>query len=672
MKLNKIVLMLLLSISLLFAKSTKEQININFKGLKISDLIKITSKIIDKNILLTYKVTGTVDFISNKPVYKDDILNILLYVLEEKGYTIMENEGLLRVVRINDVAKHNAPVYSDSSKLLSGQVVTEVFTVQHSNVDYIGSKIRHLISKSAKLVTDKNSNSIVLTDFLPNIKTVKKVIDIISKDSKKTISIINLNNIKASTVVADLKSVAKTVFNEKIEKEKVAVLVNKDTNAIMFVGKKKNVKFLEDYLLEIDAKGSMVEKVVNVVYLKNAESKNIIKILKSIIENKKVVKNKKVVVDKSDKLFVSTDDESNSIILMGQKEELKYFKSLIEQLDIDRQQVYVQARIIEISELETKNVGVKYGLMGGSSTSSGLLTFAANMAGSAVAIDTSALGLVVPDITKGLALGASINLLNQNGAADIVSEPSLLCINNKQSSIYVGETKTIKTGTTTTTGGNINDTYKREDIGLTLKVKPRISNGNKVLLDIETVIEDVRQSNTNGQPDTSKKEIVTTAIVNNGESVILGGYIKTKSETTIDKVPLLGDIPILGRLFRNDSVIEDKINLVIIITPYIVPKSKDLTYVRDQLAQLKILEEKYTKDIVLRLEKNNLKDKRIDLNREEAKLNIEESRKDLKDEMIEFSKNKKEYEDDIVKEKEKQLSENELYHEKIVNEMFGL
>ena len=174
MRFNKIALVLLICINILFAQ-TKEQININFKDLKINDLIKITSKIIGKNILLTYKIKGTVDFVSNKPVYKDDIINILMYVLEEKGYTILDNDGILRIVRINNASKYNAPVYSGVTKVKTSGMITEVFVVQYSNVDYISSKIRHLISKSAKLVTDKSSNSIVLTGFLSNIKTVKKL-----------------------------------------------------------------------------------------------------------------------------------------------------------------------------------------------------------------------------------------------------------------------------------------------------------------------------------------------------------------------------------------------------------------------------------------------------------------------------------------------------------------
>ena len=659
MKLNKIILVLVLSLGLLFA-NTKEQINVNFKGLKISDLIKITSKIINKNILVTYKIKGEVDFISNKPVYKEDVLNILMYVLSEKGYTLIENEGILRIVRINDVAKYNPPVFDDTTNVVTAQMLTEVFVVPYSNVDYISSKIRHLISKSAKLVTDKNSNSIILTDFLANIKTVKEIINIISADSKKTIEIIDLENIQASAIVGDIKNVAKTVFNEKIEKEKVSVLINKDTNAIMLVGKKQNVNFLKNYLLDIENKGSLVEKVVEVVSLKNAESKNVIKILTGIIS-------KKVYKDKTNIPFASTDEESNSIILMGPKEELKYFTLLIKELDVDKPQVYVKARIIEVNENRSDNVGIKYGLAGGTLGNDGLFTFASNMGGATVASSLiSGAATDITNLSKGLALGATINLLKNNQAINIVSEPSLLCINNQESSIYVGETKSFQTGATSTTSSSdtTNITYKREDIGLKLKVKPRLSSGNKVTLDLSVVVEDAKELQ-DGQtnPDTSKKDITTTAIVTHGEAVILGGYIKNTKDRIEDKVPFLGDIPVLGALFRNNKEVDNRINLVIVITPYIIPTSSDLTALRGELAELKSLEDKYTEDLTIRLEERKLDIQKDTHNRKRAIASIKAEQEELKiNNTLKVKQENEIYEDES----------NQELHKKRVNEMFGI
>jgi general secretion pathway protein D len=608
MKLNKIIIGILLTISV-FAS---DKINMNFKNLEIKEFSKIVAKILNKNILFTSDIVGSVDFESNQPVYTDDLLNILIYVLEPKGYTVIDNNGILRIIKLSEVSQYNMPIYNNATNIDKLQMVTEVFNIKYSSVDSVIGKIRHLLSRDAKIVTDSESNSLVITDFPSNIKTVKTIISLVAKDTKKEIQSVKLNNLQAVRLISDLKMMVKVIFNENVLTEKVSVLLNEDSNSIMFVGKKENVNYMVKYLREIDIEGSLVEQSVDVVYLKNADASVILDIINGVLD-------KRTYKDKNKKPYCSIDKESNSIILMGPKDEIKYYSRLITLLDIDKAQVYVQARIIEFSETKTKNIGIKYGLFGGkSSDSSGLLTFAANLGGNAVAVDTSALGLKIPSISQGLALGATINLLKQNGAADIVSEPSLLCINNQESSIYVGQTVSIKTGTTTTNGGNINDLYKREDIGLTLKVKPRISNGDKVTLTISTKLEDVSQSNgANGQPNTSKKDIKTTAIVKNGESIILGGYIKNKKDYTIDSVPLLGDLPLLGSLFRNNKEVNDKINLVIIVTPYIVPKAKDLTYIRTQLAKLKQIEDKYTNDIIKKLKPKDTDKSAIDVDKNE-------------------------------------------------------
>jgi len=666
MKLNKLFLSVLVSMVVNVSVFAKEEIVINFKNLEIENFIKITSKILHKNILLSSNIKGKVEFVTNKKIYKEDILNILIYVLESKGYTIVENGNILRVIRLSDASKYNVPVYNNKKQLTDFQMVTEVFNIDFLNVDYISSKIRHLISKSAKLVTDKESNAIILTDFASNIQTIKKVIEMVAQDSQKDIQIVSLKNIQGSAVFADMKLLAKSIFNEKIEKEKVAILFNKNNNSMMFVGKKENVDFLVKYLEDMDKAGSLVEKTVSVIGLKNAESKNVIKIINGIIAQK-------VYKDKADKPFASSDEESNSIILMGPKDELDYFSELVDKLDVDKQQVYVKARIIEISETGTSNMGIQYGLEGLASGGDGALTFAGNLGGSSVALSSTVSSYIdIPDVTNGLILGASINLLKENYALDVVSEPSLLCINNKESSIYVGETRSISTGTTSSTDGDSSSTYTREDIGLTLKVKPRISNGNKVTLEITATMEDVSETDVSTQPNTNKKEVVTTAIVTNGESVILGGLSKNKKESTENKVPFFGDLPLIGGLFRNNSELNDKINLVIIITPYIIPKSEDLTYVRDKLAELKLLEDKYTKDTKLRLEKLKLRGKVDDLHREEERLGLSIERENVREDMIVFSEDKKEHEDEKKKYDSQVKSKNQLLHEKRIKEMFGL
>ncbi|WP_321314848.1 type II secretion system secretin GspD [Halarcobacter sp.] len=606
MRLIKVgILVLLLSVFSL----ANEKININFKDLKIMDLVKITSKIINKNILVTQDIKGNVDFISNKPVSKDELIKILIYVLEEKGFTLVTNDNMLRIVKLNVSAKSNVPVITSKQKHNYNQIVTEIFKVDSSNVDYIASKIRHLISRDAKLVSNKEANTIVLTDFMDNIKTVKKIVNIMTIGSKRTMEIVELKNIQATDAKKNLDLISKAIFNQTVNVEKVDIVSNKETNSLVIIGKKENVKYLKKYIIKMDSKESLVKRIVEVYPLKNVEAKNVTKIIEDIIGKKKFL-------DQNDKPLSSVDEETNSIVLMGPSDEVDYIKDILDKLDKEKPQVYVEAKIIELNDNLLNEIGIQYGILGGSSGSDGLATFASSLnGGSALSFTPGDIGLEIPDITEGLALGASISLLNQDGALDIVSEPSILAINNKESSIYVGETISIKTSQTTTDGGNTNENYQREDVGLTLKVKPRVSNDNKVTLEINTILEDVKTTETSsGNADTSKKEVETTAIVNNGESVIIGGLIQDKEESTENKVPLLGDIPLLGELFKHDKTNYSKKNLVIIVTPYIVPKSKDLSYVRNQLAGLKALEDRYLKKSLIRLKK-----KKIEKMKEEEK-----------------------------------------------------
>ena len=622
MKLIRIVVLVFI---LVLQGLAEEKININFKDLKIMDLVKITSKIIDKNILITEEIKGNVDFISNNAVEKDELIKLLGFVLESKGYSLLQSENMLRIVKLDDSSNSNVPIMNttdyDGAYL---SMVTEIFTVYNADVDYVASKIRHLITKNGKMVTNKDSNTLVITDFKDNIDTVKEVVSIMTNGGKRDISIVELQNMKAVDAKKSLDAIVKSLYNDKIETEKVAVIDNKDNNSVVIIGKKENINYLEKYIKNADLRGSLIQKEVKVFPLKNVEAINVIKILDSII-------GKKAYIDPNDKPLSSVDEESNAIVVMGPADELESIEGLLIELDKEKGQVYVQARIIELNDELVDQIGISYGLFGGTVGSNGLATFSSSLNGGSTTISdvTSLLELNIPDITSGLALGASLNLLKQNGALDVVSEPSILAINNKESSIYVGETISVKTSSSITDGGTTNENYQREDVGLTLKVKPRISNDIKVTLEINTILEGVKTTvTTSGNADTSKKEIKTTAILNNGESVIIGGLIENKEESTKQQVPLLGDIPLFGELFKNKAINTKKNNLVVIVTPYLIPQTKDITFVRNQLAELKSMEDKYLEDSLIRLKKEALKKK---LDKQVREKEIEELNDKIKD-----------------------------------------
>jgi hypothetical protein len=258
---------------------------------------------------------------------------------------------------------------------------------------------------------------------------------------------------------------------------------------------------------------------------------------------------------------------------------------------------------------------LKYGFEGGRITSKGLFTLAGGTGASSIAMGNTLLNLLKTTEGTGdsqtvksginfqgnniFALGASLNLLKENGAAHILSEPSVLCTNNQESEIYVGETRSILTSSAAgdNKNDNVRNNYSREDIGITLKVKPRLSSRNKVTLTVNAVIEDVLpgSSNSTDRPTTTKRKVTTNAIVNNGETVILGGLIKSGEGTSTSKVPFLGDIPILGKLFSSTSKQRNSVNVVIYITPYIVRRSSDLSKLKRTLNELSAIQDRYNR-----------------------------------------------------------------------------
>jgi general secretion pathway protein D len=230
---------------------------------------------------------------------------------------------------------------------------------------------------------------------------------------------------------------------------------------------------------------------------------------------------------------------------------------------------------------------------------------ALNFGGPAVAALDSTISSKITDsvgsISKGLALGATIDFLHTNGASKTVSEPSILCINNKESSIYVGKTQSFESGQVSSGATGTTTSYKREDIGLTLKVKPRVASDDKVTLEVEAELENVTGNDANNQPITTKQNVKTSIIANHGESIVIGGLVKDFQSNDESKVPLLGDIPLLGYAFRHNSVTDDQDHLLVVLTPYIVASSAKLSTLQENLGKLGQLQKEYNKVVFDRI-----------------------------------------------------------------------
>ena len=618
MKLIKIVLSGLLIVSLSL-HADEEKIDVNFRDLSVKDFIKMVSKITHKNILIESELKGKINFVSTTPIKKSSLMSLANSILSSKGLSIINQGDYYKVVKSMDAAGEGLDV---SSKIEGNTMKTVMFPLKISNAAVIRAKIKPLLHKNAKVISFKENNVLAITANPRTLESISKIINAIEKKGEKRSTVVHLKNSSVKDVFVNAQGMSRKLFPQTIESEKVDVFKDEATNSIILVGKSSNNMRMIRYIKKLDTKGEDQQQKMYVIRLQNSNVEEMEKIMSKLVSqmNNVATRMPRKGAKPPTKAMVVSDIERNALIVLATGEQIRNIRETVKKIDIPKVQVYVKARIVEINTDGAEQVGLRYGFEGGKITSQGLFSAAANLGASSLMVSPTLLGFLNTQttqfdnngnaitsesrpfkfddgISEVFALGAKLDLLKQNGAAHILSEPSVLCTNNKEASIQVGRTQSILTQAQQSTQGqgNIINNYSREDIGITLKVKPRLSSNNKVALEIEAEIEDILPGSSAAadRPTTTKRKVTTNAIVNNGETIILGGLMKNSGGKSSTKVPILGDIPILGELFSSRGDVSNKINVVIYLTPYIVRKSGDLKRLRVALTELENIQTRY-------------------------------------------------------------------------------
>jgi len=633
MKLTKIVLSILLIIST-FLQAQEETVDVNFRDLSVKDFVEMVSKITHKNILIDVDLKGKINFVSQEPIKKSSLIPLANSILGSKGYTIVDQGDFYKVVKGATAAGEGL----DVSSTVDGETMkTVMFPLKNSNAAVIRAKIKPLLHKNAKVISFKENNVLAITATPRTLRSISKLINAVEERGVKKSIVIKLRHASVKDIFSNAQNMAKKIFPQTIESEKVDIFKDEATNSVILVGKADNTNRMIRYIKQLDIEGEDQTQKMYVIRLKNSNVEEMEKIMSKLVSqmNSVAIKQPKKGGKPPSKAMVVSDIERNALIILATGEQIKNIRDTVRRIDIPKVQVYVKAKIIEVDSSLAEQIGLKYGMNGGTITSTGLFTLAANMGASALQMSPALLGFLNQNTEKyeGLdgngnpiysstpafkfgatdkvfALGAQLDLLERNGAAHLLSEPSVLCTNNKEAEIYVGQTMSILTqGQQSTTGvSNIVNNYSREDIGLTLKVKPRLSSNNQVTLEVETTIEDLDPSTEQiaDRPTTTKRTVKTNAIVKNGEMIILGGLIKRVGGKGTTKVPFFGDIPVLGELlFTHNSDVEREQNVVIYLTPYIVRKSGDLQKLKNMLSELEEVQGRYNSLFEKALEEKN-------------------------------------------------------------------
>ena len=590
--LNKFVLVSLTSVVLLISFALNSA-QINMRDADIRAFAADMAQISNKTIVLDPRVKGNVTVVSNQDLDAGEAYAVFLSVLRVHGYAAIENNGVVKVMPESG-ARQDATVNNKNNDSLA----TEVIRLSQANARVIAPLLKPLVNKQGHIAAYEATNSIIIADYVGNLSRIKSILLELDKNPADTFELIPLDNTSANEVARILGSMWRG--DNQMSKSFSAIAVER-SNSILLRGQIGVIKQIKRVIARLDSNSSQSSNL-KVIYLKYAKAEDLTGILEKVAESlEEEIPSES---SKKNKTSIGFHNDTNALIISAQPDILKSLESVISQLDIRRAQVLVEALIVEISDKLARDLGVQFLFLGDgesspiatqrfgtpnpdlistigaetsedSTISSTMQTRAAN---SLLALDGLAIG-VARYKASGTSFATILNLIAQDADSNVLSTPSIMTMDNEEASIVVGQEIPITTGETLS-GSNSNPfrSVTRQEIGVKLVVRPQINEGNAVKMYINQEVSSIFGPLGEMSTDliTNKRNIKTTVLVEDGETIVLGGLIDDDVQESVKKVPFLGDIPLLGRLFKTTSITRTKRNLMVFLRPTIVRNSEDV------------------------------------------------------------------------------------------------
>jgi general secretion pathway protein D len=594
----------------------------NFQQVEIAKVVEAVSKISGRNFIIDPRVKGKVTLIAPESMNSEDLYETLLAVLNVHGFVVVEGNGVTKIVPAN-LAKDQLPYRT--FKETDENWVTEVISVRHVEASKLVAILRPLVAREGHLVAMAESNRLIVTDTIANIKRLKSVLKRVDTDVNSTFEVIQIQHASAEDILKMLKTL------NPANKGGLDIKMSFDSraNRIILMGDEQKRLNLRALIAELDVPVAS-EGRVQVIYLKYAKAKDLLPVLQKIAGNKHFIQSQiegdqtasipvtksvepsegkataKTNVSSTQRLetkevaehtSIEADERMNAIVISAPTEVVKALRNVIKQLDVRRAQVLIEAIFVEVTEERAADLGIEWGLA--SSGGIGLINFSGAIpallgnlndpVAQSSAIDRGvSIGIGnVNDSNRGW--GALVRALNSDTDSNILATPSILTLDNEEAEILVGREVPFQTGSYTSTSTSVSNpfsTIERKNVGLRLTVKPQINEGDEVYLDIDQEISDVIPKGEAVDIQTTKRQIKTRVMVGDGNVVVLGGLINEKETDVESKVPGLGDLPGLGALFRSSERGREKVNLMMFLRPLIVRTNQS----SDDYSQLKYSE----------------------------------------------------------------------------------
>jgi len=583
-----------------------DEITLNLKDADIRALISTVSKFTGKNFIIDPRVKAKVTVISANTLSPEEVYEVFLSVLQVHGYAAVPTGSVIKIVPEVNAKQGPLPLSSTKGSYAADELITKIIRLDHVPASQLVPILRPLVPQQGHLAAYNPTNTLIITDHAGNIKRLLKIIRSVDRPDSDELEIIPLKHASASELVRILNSL-NTGGTAKDASKKVKLAADDRTNSILVTGARASRLKIRATIGYLDTPLEDGGGNTHVIYLKYAKAENLVKILTGLKDQGRktgstgAVRGKKSPVKVtsgsviSQNAIIQGDEETNALIITADTNTIKNLKAVVRQLDIRRAQVLIEAIIAEIILTKDKSLGVGLVADGtGAANPAAISNFGGIDDVLLSIIGGTAITSVPPGLSVGLGgttssgarYGLLLTALQNDVNSNILSTPNITTLDNEEAELIVGQNIPFVTGSFTGTGSNNPSnpfqTIERQDVGLTLKVTPQINEGDTVKMVVEQETSSVIPGTEEIGIATRKRSVKTTVLVDDGGILVLGGLIQDEVSDSESKIPLLGDIPIIGFLFRSQKTTKTKANLMVFIRPSILRDDKDAAFVTNE------------------------------------------------------------------------------------------
>jgi len=602
---------------------------LNFEDADIRTLARFVGKLTGQNFMVDESVKGTITIVSSRPIPLTKVTPVFQAVLQSHGLTTLKRGSVIEILPAKRATRSNIPVLSRASrKGGKAAFITRLFQLSFADSDRILTTVKPLISEGGTIISYPDAGILIVSDYRDNIRRIAVIVKRLDQARAKVeFDVVSLRFAYAKDLTDEITKLlqmpeekqrlyrlafARGKTQEKIAWREVRLVPDERINAILVMAPRREMVEIKKMIRKLDVPPEKDKERIHVYYLKNAVAEDLAKVLKQMFSTQgSRVRSLKPAIGGgavlkravTGRVIITADKATNALIVNASPSDYPVIADVIRKLDVYRSEVYVEAVIMEVSEDAMEKLGVQWfvtgktkigdrnvGMIGSSGYTHDIYPFSSSLAGGKLPTsmpEGMLMGMIGENISFGgitfPSIGAMIAALKKNAGVNILSTPHLLTMDNEEAEIIVGKnvpiaTQKMVTGEAGATGLNQSFLIERKDLGITLKLTPQITEGDVVRLSVYQEVSGILPGDTQSElgPTYTKRSTKTVVAVKDGQTVVIGGLIKNNETKNVSKVPILGDIPILGWLFKYRTKGMEKTNLLVFLTPKIVRNHETL------------------------------------------------------------------------------------------------